>query len=39
MSDIELLKMLNIIKLRHKRGLSQFELAFLLGQRDFNLRS
>lgn len=38
MSDIELLKMLNIFKLRHKRGLSQFELAFLLGQRDLYVR-
>ncbi|MFD2904654.1 hypothetical protein [Sphingobacterium anhuiense] len=38
MSDIELLKMLNIIKLRKKRGLSQFELAFLLGQRDLYVR-
>ncbi|MCS3552341.1 MULTISPECIES: hypothetical protein [unclassified Sphingobacterium] len=38
MSDIELIKMLNIIKLRDKRGLSQFELAFLLGQRDLYVR-
>lgn len=38
MSDIELLKMLNIIKLRKKRGLSQFELSFLLGQRDLYVR-
>nr|WP_315395948.1 hypothetical protein [uncultured Sphingobacterium sp.] len=38
MSDIELLKMLNIIKLRKKRGLNQFELAFLLGQRDLYVR-
>ncbi len=38
MSNIELLKMLNVIKLRHKRGLSQFELAFLLGQRDLYVR-
>lgn len=38
MSDIELIKMLNIIKLRNKRGLSQFELAFLLGQRDLYVR-
>lgn len=38
MSSIELLKMLNIFKLRHKRGLSQFELAFLLGQRDLYVR-
>lgn len=38
MSDIELLKMLNIIKLRDKRRLSQFELAFLLGQRDLYVR-
>lgn len=38
MSDIELIKMLNIIKLRNNRGLSQFELAFLLGQRDLYVR-
>ncbi|MEN5379090.1 hypothetical protein [Sphingobacterium kitahiroshimense] len=37
-SDIELLKMFNIIVLRNKRGLSQFELSFLLGQRDLYVR-
>ncbi|WP_343566107.1 hypothetical protein [Sphingobacterium sp.] len=38
MPDIELFKMFNTVKLRKGSGISQFELAFLLGQRVFYVR-
>ncbi|WP_286752159.1 MULTISPECIES: hypothetical protein [Sphingobacterium] len=38
MSEFELFKMFNILKLRKDSGISQFEFAFLLGQRDFYIR-
>jgi len=38
MPRIEAEKMLNIFLLRKKRGYSQFELSFLMGQRDFYVR-
>ncbi|WP_293887835.1 MULTISPECIES: hypothetical protein [unclassified Sphingobacterium] len=38
MPRIEVEKMLNIFLLRKKRGYNQFELSFLMGQRDFYVR-
>ena len=38
MPQIELEKMLNVLILRHEKGYNQFELAFLLGQRDLYIR-
>lgn len=38
MSEFELFKMFNVFKLRKGIGMSQFEFAFLLGQRDFYIR-
>ena len=38
MPRIEVKKMLNIFLLRKKRGYNQFELSFLMGQRDFYVR-
>ncbi len=38
MPRVEAEKMLNIFLLRKKRGYSQFELSFLMGQRDFYVR-
>jgi len=38
MPRIEVEKMLNILLLRKKRGYNQFELSFLMGQRDFYVR-
>jgi len=38
MPRIEVEKMLNVFLLRKKRGYSQFELSFLMGQRDFYVR-
>ncbi|VTR43681.1 hypothetical protein [Sphingobacterium thalpophilum] len=38
MPRIEVEKMLNVFLLRKKKGYSQFELSFLMGQRDFYVR-
>lgn len=38
MPQIEIEKMLNILSLRKRKGYSQFELSFLMGQRDFYVR-
>lgn len=38
MPRIEVEKMLNVFLLRKKRGYNQFELSFLMGQRDFYVR-
>ena len=38
MPRIEVEKMLNVCLLRKKKGYSQFELSFLMGQRDFYVR-
>jgi len=38
MEPIELEKMINVLNLREGRGYSQFELAFLMGFRDFYVR-
>jgi len=38
MPQIEVEKMLNVFLLRKKRGYNQFELSFLMGQRDFYVR-
>lgn len=38
MPRIEVEKMLNVCLLRKKRGYNQFELSFLMGQRDFYVR-
>ncbi|WP_143053838.1 hypothetical protein [Parapedobacter koreensis] len=35
---IEVERMLNVLILRHEKGYNQFELAFLLGQRDLYIR-
>lgn len=38
MAPIEIEKMLNVLSLRKEKGYSQFELSFLMGQRDFYVR-
>lgn len=38
MPQIEVEKMLNVLVFRKKKGYSQFELAFLMGQRDYYVR-
>ena len=38
MPQIEVEKMLNVLLLRKKKGYSQFELSFLMGQRDYYVR-
>lgn len=38
MSLVEVEKMLNILRMRKAKGYSQYELSFLLGQRDFYVR-
>lgn len=38
MPQIEIEKMLNVLLLRRCKGYSQFELSFLMGQRDFYVR-
>lgn len=38
MPQIEVEKMLNVLLLRKNKGFSQFELSFLMGQRDFYVR-
>jgi len=38
MEPVELEKMINVLNLREERGYSQFELAFLMGFRDFYVR-
>ena len=38
MPQIEVEKMLNVLLLRKSKGFSQFELSFLMGQRDFYVR-
>ncbi|MGK9124330.1 hypothetical protein M1D52_09420 [Olivibacter sp. SA151] len=38
MPQIEVEKMLNVLLLRKRKGYSQFELSFLMGQRDFYVR-
>lgn len=38
MPQIEIEKMLNVLFLRRGKGYSQFELSFLMGQRDFYVR-
>lgn len=38
MPQIELEKMLNVLVLRKRKGYSQFELSFLMGQRDYYVR-
>ncbi|SEL57514.1 hypothetical protein [Parapedobacter koreensis] len=38
MPQIEVEKMLNVLVLRKRKGYSQFELSFLMGQRDFYVR-